>query len=143
VAPHLLYHDFLRFVDALAADPSDPWALYRSLYLDPHRDVLEAWWEQCIGRPRSLWKDRVRSIRPGDYGNLRAVVQEGDLAAAAHDAIARCQRVLPMSPQPDVYFLVGFFSPDGFAFWVCGRWAIGIGMERLQSQRLVPILLAH
>ena len=143
VSAHLLYRDFLRFLDALAADPSDPWELYQSLYLNPNREVLEAWWEQCMGRPRSVWQDRVRSIHPQDYGGLRAIVQEGDLAAIAQDAMARCQRILPMSPEPEVYFLVGFFSPEGFAFQVNRRWAIGIGMERLQSQRLVPILLAH
>jgi len=143
VSVHLLYQDFLRFLDALEADQSDPWELYHSLYLDPNREVLEAWWEQCIGRPRSVWKDRVRGIHPHDYGGLRAVVQEGDLAGIARDTMARCRRILPGSGEPDVHFLVGFFSPEGFAFRVGGRWAIGIGMERLQGQRFAPILLAH
>ncbi len=74
---------------------------------------------------------------------LRALVAEADLEHLASDALSRCQRALPLSPEPEVYYLVGFFSPDGFAFQVAGKWAIGIGLERLTSPRLLPILLAH
>jgi len=143
MAAHLLYQDFLRFTEALSGGRADPWELYQDLYLQPHRAPLEAWWEQCIGRPRSVWADRVRSIRPGDYGLLRSLLEGADLAEVARDTLARCQAALPLSPEPEVYFLVGFFSPDGFTFEVSGRAAIGLGMERLGSLRRLPLLLAH
>ncbi len=143
MSAHLLYLDFLRFLDALAAGPADPWEAYQELYLNPHRAALEAWWEQCMGRPRAVWQERVRRVRPQDYGLLRDVVREADPSELAREAMARCQAAAPLSPEPEAYYLVGFFSPDGFAFQVEGRWAIGIGMERLGSLRLVPILLAH
>jgi hypothetical protein len=139
----LLYEDFLRFVEALAARSDDPWELYQRHYLGPHRAVLEAWWEQCLGLPREAWEERVRAIRPENYGLLREVVGEADLAEMAREAMVRCQALLPLEPEPEVYYLVGFFSPDGFAFQLEGKWAIGIGMERLGSLRLVPVLLAH
>ncbi len=143
MSAHLLYEDFLRFVDALAAGAADPWEVYGDHYLGPNRAALEAWWEQCMGLPREVWVERVRRVRPEDHGLLREVVREADLEELAQEAIARCELVVPMAPEPEVYFLVGFFSPDGFAFQVEGEWAIGIGMERLGSLNLVPILVAH
>jgi hypothetical protein len=140
---YLLYEDFLLFLEALVSSPADPWDLYQFIYLNPNRAPLEAWWEQCIGRPREVWIDRARAVRPEDYGALRAVVQEGDLMEIARDAMARCRAIVPLTPEPEIYFLVGFFSPDGFTFSVNGKWAIGIGMERLHGLRVVPILLAH
>lgn len=140
---HLIYQDFLRFLDALGAGTADPWQLYEDIYLRPNRAVLEAWWEQCIGRPRPVWQDRVRSVRPNDYGLLRDLCRDGDLAEIAKGALTRCRSFLPLWLEPEVYYLVGFFSPEGFVFEVEGRWAIGIGMERLGSLRLVPVLLAH
>jgi len=143
LSAHLLYLDFLRFLDALALKASDPWVAYQEVYLNPHRSVLEAWWRQCLGLPEQAWAERVRAIRAEDYGLLREVVQETDVAELAEEVVARCQSVVPLSPQPEVYYLVGFFSPDGFTFEVEGRWAIGIGLERFGSLRLLPIMLAH
>jgi len=144
MAAHLLYEDFLHFLDTLSARPAwDAWEVYQETYLNRHREVLEAWWEQCMGRPEEVWADRVRGVKVEHYGLLREVVAEGDLKEMAAEAMARCQAALPMSSEPEVYYLVGFFSPDGFAFRVAEEWAIGIGMERLGSLRLVPILLAH
>jgi len=143
VSVHHLHEDFLRFIDALAAGEGDPWDLYCKHYLDPHRPALGAWWSQVLGLPEETWIDRVRQIRPEQYEVLRALVAETDLERLACDTVARCQSLLPLSPEPHVYYLVGFFSPDGFAFEVDGAWAIGIGLERLTSTRLIPILLAH
>ena len=140
---HHLHEDFLRFIDALAAGEGDPWDLYCKHYLDPHRSALGAWWSQVLGLPEETWIDRVRQIRPEQYEVLRALAAETDLERLACDTVARCQSLLPLSPEPHVYYLVGFFSPDGFAFEVDGAWAIGIGLERLTSTRLIPILLAH
>jgi hypothetical protein len=135
--------DFFRFLDGLPGLGGDPWQLYEDCYLAPHREVLTSWWEQCMGRSRDVWQERVRAVRPEDYGTLRILVSETDLAEAAREAMARCQEVAPLSPEPEIYFLVGFFSPDGFAFEVKGRWAMGIGMERITAPRSIPVLLAH
>ncbi len=143
MAVHLLHPDFFAFLEALSQEQADPWAVYEKHYLAPHRAVLEAWWEQVLGLPMETWADRVRQVRPQDYGLLSMVVAEGDLTALAEDTLARCWRVLPLSPEPDVYFLVGFYSPDAFTFRVGDDWAIGLGLERLRSQHLLPVLLAH
>ncbi len=140
---HLLCQDFLRFIDALAAGEGEAWDLHCEHYLTPNRAALEAWWEQCLGLPTATWVERVRRVRPEEYELLREIVGATDLAAAAEATVRRCQEILPLSPEPEVYFLVGFFSPDGFAFTVDGQWAIGIGLERLTSPRMIPLLLAH
>lgn len=140
---HPLYEDFLRFVDALAAGGADAWTLYERHYLGPHREVLTAWWKQCLDLPEETWRGRVDTLRPEQYELLRAIVSGDDLPALASGALARCQEVLPLEVAPEVYLLVGFFSPDGFAFQVKGEWAIGIGLERLTGSRLIPILIAH
>jgi hypothetical protein len=143
VSVHLLYQDFLRFLEALSASGEDPWLLYQRHYLDRHEAVLRAWWDQCLGLPEDSWADRVRRVRPPEYGLLSLLVQQTDLDGVSRDALGRCQAVLPLAPEPEVYLMVGFFSPDGFAFEVSGRWAIGIGLERLASARPIPILIAH
>ncbi len=140
---HLLYEDFLRFIHALAAGEGEAWDLYCKYYLTPNRSVLEAWWEQCLGLPAATWVDRVRRVRPQEYEVLHQVIAEDDVQGMARDSLERCQEVVSLRPEPEVYFLVGFFSPDGFAFIVEGEWAIGIGMERLTSSRLIPVLVAH
>jgi hypothetical protein len=143
LSAHLLYEDFFRFLDVLAARPADPWEAYQRHYLGPNEEVLRAWWEQVMGLPEAVWADRVRAVKPDDYGLLRETVREADLAQVAAEVTAKCEAVLPLTPEPDVYYLVGFFSPDAFAFEVAGRWAIGVGLERFGSLRLLPILLAH
>jgi len=143
VSIHPIYQDFIRFIDALAAGRGDPWALYRTHYLEPNRTALSAWWEQCLGLPEETWMDRVRRIRAEEYEFLKAVIAEENLEDIVLDTMKRCRMVAALNPDPDVYLLVGFFSPDGFTFEVEGRWAIGIGLERLTTIRLVPLLLAH
>lgn len=140
---HLLYQDFLLFLEALSEGPADPWSVYQEHYLAPHRTVLEAWWEQVIGLPRETWIDRVRQVRAQDYGLLQMMLAEGDLGETARDVMARCEAILPLSSEPEIYFLVGFYSPDAFTLRVEGEWAIGVGLERFRNQRLIPVLLAH
>jgi uncharacterized protein YjaZ len=96
-----------------------------------------------MGYGVEVWRERVRRVRPQDYGFLREVVADSDLSGVARDAMARCQKILPLPQEPEIYFLVGFFSPDGFAFQVEERWAIGIGMERIAKVDTIKLLLAH
>jgi hypothetical protein len=138
-----LYEDFLRFLDALVDRPADPWAAYQEHYLRPNEEALRAWWEQVMGLPEAVWAERVRAIKPEHYGLLRDVLGGADLSAMAAEVIGKCEAVLPMIPEPEVYYLVGFFSPDAFTFQVGGRWAVGVGLERFGSLHLLPVLLAH
>ncbi len=143
MSAHLLHGDFFRFLDALAAGEGEAWDLYCKRYLGPNRSVLEAWWEQCLGLPTAAWADRVRRVRVEEYGLLRDIVGATDLRAVAETTLDRCGDILPLSPQPEVYFLVGFFSPDGFTFRPKGEWAVGVGLERLRSSSIIPLLLSH
>jgi hypothetical protein len=143
---HAIYPDFFLFLDRLAASREDPWELYERHYLGPHRAMLTAWWEQCLGLPVESWQARVRDIRPGEYGLLRTLVEqtppEEIVARALHACDAAVGR-LRRQPPPQVHLLVGFFSPDAFVFQVTGEWAIGVGLERFADWSRLPILVAH
>ena len=143
MSAHFLYRDFFRFLEALAARPVDPWEAYQTWYVRPNRPVLEAWWEQCMGLPEMVWAERVRALRAEHYGMLYEVTRDADLGRLSEYVMARCESLLPVSPEPEVYYLVGFFSPEAFTFRVEGKWGIGVGLERFSSLRALPILLAH
>lgn len=134
--------DFFRFLDEAAAG-GDAWALYRRHYLDRHREVVNALREQVLGIDWAAWRDRVERVKPRDYGGLRAMLAGTDLGAVAAETLRRCREALPCGGLPDVYLVVGFFSPDGFLIRLGGRWQIAIGLERLRGSKQVPALVAH
>lgn len=136
------YHDFFNFLDRLAGSRADPWSLYEEYYLTPHRAVLTAWWEQCLGRPVEVWQGRVRDVQVEHYAGIRAMLAEAKVEADAQEALRRCYALLP-APEPTVNLLIGFFSPDGFVLQVEDEWQIGLGLERLGDARRVPLLVAH
>jgi len=141
---HLLAPDFFEFLDQLVLEPAvDPWEHYRRGYLDRHPDFLRAWWAQCFGRPEEEWADRVRGVRPEHYVLLRELVTQVDLEKMWDDTWAACRKVLPDSPEPEVYFMVGFFSPDAFVIKVGEDWRIGVGLERFWDFSRLSVLLAH
>ncbi len=137
-----LYRDFLRFLRAME-EGEEAWPAYRKFYLEPHRKVVLAHWAQVHGLPLEALKERVEKVRPQHYGLLRFFDQMADLSGLAHEGLKRSSRLLPLSRLPQVYLLVGFFSPDGTVIKVDGEWAIAIGMERLRRASDVALLVAH
>ena len=143
VAAHALYRDFFRFLEALTQSAADPWAAYQQHYLSPHRQVLEAYWQQVIGLGEAEWRSRVQRVKPGDYAQLRSLVQSEDLSAIADQAISLCRGLLPAEREPEVYYLIGFFSPEAFLLQLDARWEIAVGLERFHSLRRLPLYLCH
>jgi len=137
-----LYHDFFVFLDRLAETRADPWLLYCQHYLEPHRAFLEAWWEQCMGKPVEVWQQRVENVRPEHYAGIRAMLSSCNPEAEAEEALRRCRKLLPAS-EPKVNLMIGFFSPDAFVIQVEGEWQIGLGLERLGDVKRIPLLVAH
>jgi len=142
---HLLAPNFFEFLDQLVLEPAvDPWEHYRRGYLDRHPNFLRAWWAQCFGRPEEEWADRVRGVRPEHYVLLRELVTQIDLEKMWDDTWAACRQALPAeSREPEVYFMVGFFSPDAFVIKVGEDWRIGVGLERFWDFSRLSVLLAH
>ncbi len=138
---HPLYLDFFKFLDRL--DEDDPWALYQSLYLKPHEKFLRAYWANFDHFDDSQIAGRVRRIKKGDYGQLRALVREEDPAALAAGALDRCRRVFPEGAPPPVVLFVGFFSADGITVEIDGVPSIAVGLERFRDFKDLPLLVSH
>ncbi|MDH5386611.1 MAG: hypothetical protein OEY18_18070, partial [Candidatus Aminicenantes bacterium] len=54
-----------------------------------------------------------------------------------------CSGIVSPREEPDVYPMVGFFSPDGFVMNFKGRPVICFGLERFRDFKLLKILFAH
>lgn len=137
-----VYRDFLRFLAALEAG-EEPWGAFWRLYLVPNAKVFVGYWRRAHWLPLSVLRDRVRRIRPQHYGLLRTLEQISDLPGLAAEGLRRAKSVLPMPFSPEVYLLVGFFSPDGMVLELEGRPAILVGMERLRVASDLALLVAH
>lgn len=136
-----LYKDFLKFLERL--DGEDPWALYQRLYLQPHERFMTAYLAHFPHLDKAELARRVAEIKPGDYGQMRALLLAQDPETLAGEALRRCRAVLPLEPEPAVYLFVGFFSPDGFTVDLEGQPAIGIGLERFKDFKDLSLLVAH
>ncbi len=136
-----LYKDFLRFLDSLPED--DPWPVYEKVYLQPHEDFFRAYWKNFPQLSRDELARRVRDIKKEDYGHLCSLMHAEDPESLTQEALRRCQKILPLDPEPPVYLFVGFFSADGVTIEVAGAPAVAIGMERFHDFKDLPLLVAH
>ncbi|MFB0566890.1 MAG: DUF2268 domain-containing putative Zn-dependent protease, partial [Candidatus Aminicenantaceae bacterium] len=59
------------------------------------------------------------------------------------EAYAKCRNIVTPSQEPEVYLLIGFFSPDAFIMNFRGEPVICFGLERFRDFRLLKILFAH
>lgn len=137
-----LYRDFFRFLKALSASP-DKWDAYRTYYYRPHREFLDAYFSHFPLLDPLTLRQRVEKIKPADYSWLKSLLSASPPEDIILRAYQRCLRVVPPPSQPDVYFFVGFFSPDGFVMELEGEPVICFGLERFKDFRLLKILFAH
>jgi len=136
-----IYKDFLQFLDHLSG--GDPWEIYQKLYLNPHTRFFEHYWKGFNHFDSGQIAQRVRQIKKGDYGQLRACVRIQDPEALTQGALQRCQAMIPFCPEPWVYLGVGFFSADGITMDMNGRPTIVIGLERFKDFKDLPLMIAH
>lgn len=137
-----VYKDFLRFLTALEGG-EEPWAAFWRLYLVPNARIFLLYWRSAHFLPLATLRERVRRIRPQHYGLLRTLEQVADLPGLAREGLRRALGVLPLPVPPEVYLLVGFFSPDGMVLEVDGGHAIVVGMERLKVASDLALIVAH
>lgn len=138
---HPIYKDFFRFLDCRSK--GDPWEIYRQYYLNPHGRFFEQYWKGYDHFDSSQIAQRVRRIKVEDYGQLRACVRSQNPEAAAKEAMERCQATYPLSPEPSVFLMVGFFSADAMTMDIDGKPSIVIGLERFKDFSDLPLLVAH
>ena len=137
-----VYRDFLRFLVALEGG-EEPWGAFWRLYLVPNAKIFVKYWRAAHWLPLSALRERVRRVRPQHYGLLRTFEQVANLPGLAAEGLRRAKGVLPMPFSPEVYLIVGFFSPDGMVLEVDGRPTILVGMERLRVASDLALIVAH
>lgn len=136
-----IYRDFLRFLDALS-EGELPWEAYRRYYLNLHRSFLSACW-RAFGIDEGALRTRVERIKRGDYGPLEASVEVEPPEVTVTEALEGCFRLVPPPEEPEVYLMVGFFSPDAFVIEAGGEPKVGFGLERFRDFGLLGLLTAH
>ncbi|UCE19363.1 MAG: hypothetical protein JSV84_03185 [Gemmatimonadota bacterium] len=138
---HSIYKDFLRFLDALETEGA--WEAYTKYYYDPHKEFLDSYWRTFRWMDLHQIQQRVTKVKKQDYSTLVRLLSEIDLENTVKNVLAKCTNVLEIQEEPAVYFMVGFFSADGFVLEHKGKPVIGFGLERFKSWRLLPLLFAH
>lgn len=138
---YYLYKDFLRFLDAL--EEEDPWDAYSKYYYYPHKAFLQSYWRTFRWMDLEQIRARVEKVKKGDYSTLQSLLRSIDLEDAVKSILTKCAHVIEAPQEPEIYFIVGFFSADGFVFEHQGKPVIGFGLERFEDWRLLPVLFAH
>ncbi len=135
-----LYKDFFTFV--LPAT-SDLWGAYRRYYLEPHKDFMESYLKSFPHLTEENLADRVRNIKKEDYSPLIELLDSCEVEGIINSTLQKCKKLLPRIDLPDVYLIIGFFSPDGFVLEVKNKPVIGIGLERFFDFDGLPVVLTH
>ena len=139
---HSLYLDFFKFLEELSLQ-AENWAAYKALYYQPHRDFLDTYFSHFPLLNFSNLKDRVEAVKSADYAQLKNLVSVCPPEKIIKDAYMVCSGIVSPREEPDVYPMVGFFSPDGFVMNFKGRPVICFGLERFRDFKLLKILFAH
>ncbi len=136
------YRDFFVFLER-DFPPSKLWKAYSMIYVHPHQDFFETYFSHFPALDSLALKKRVERIRLSDYSWLRSLITQCPPEKIIEEAYERCYHLAPPPEEPDVYLIVGFFSPEGFVMNLRGRYVICFGLERFRDFRLLRILFAH
>lgn len=137
-----LYLDFFKFLEKISSH-SEKWKIYSTYYYHPHQEFLEDYFSHFPLIDFSSLKQRVEIIKTSDYSWLKHLVSACPPEKIINEAYDRCIKIVSPKEEPEVYLLVGFFSPDGFVMNFRGKPVICFGLERFGDFRLLRILFAH
>ena len=139
---HSLYLDFFKFLEELSLRFGN-WTAYNTHYYQPHRDFLDTYFSHFPLMNFSNLSDRVEAIKLADYAQLKNLVSICPPEKIIEDAYNVCREIVSPQEDPDVYLMVGFFSPDGFVMNFKGKPVICFGLERFRDFNFLKILFAH
>lgn len=137
-----LYQDFFLFLENILPN-SEKWRVYSDYYYNPHQEFFEVYFSHFPTLDSPALKKRVETIKVADYSWLKALISRCPPENIIEEAYERCRLIAPSPDEPDVYLIVGFFSPDGFIMDLRGKPVICFGLERFRDFRLLKILFAH
>ena len=142
-----------EFLAALAAP--DPVAAYYE-YLDRHRPVMAAYWNNYVLDPDSAAARRVvADAARADRGDLRRLLEDVDVHAIAEDALQRSLEAVQADCPVDLYVTVGVGAANAGELVVAGRAAVFVCLEHFTGRanpdtyglglapHLLPLWIAH
>ena len=88
-------------------------------------------------------RGRVNAVKSADYAQLKNLVSVCPPEKIIKDAYKICSKLVSPQEEPDVYLIVGFFSPEGFVMNFKGKPVICFGLERFRDFSLLKILFGH
>src|SRR5258706_7538702 len=142
-----------EFLATLAA-PS-PSAAYHE-YLDRHRPLLSAYWQNYVLDPASPHAEPIiETALRADRSDLRRLVEDVYVVASAEDALRRSLELLEADCPVDLYLMVGVGAANAGELVVAGRGIAFVCLEHFTGRanaqtygmglapELLPLWIAH
>jgi hypothetical protein len=142
-----------EFLATLAAP--DPSAAYHE-YLDRHRPVLSAYWQNCVLDPESPHAEPIiDAAMRADRSDLRRLLGDVDVVAIAEEALRRATEMLEADCPVDLYLMVGVGAANAGELVVGGRGIAFVCLEHFTGRanaqtygmglapELLPLWIAH
>ena len=142
-----------EFLATLSA--SDPSAAYHE-YLDRHRPILSAYWQNYVLDPESPHADPIiETALRADRADLKRLLEDVDVIAIAEDALRRATELLEADCPVDLYVMVGVGAANAGELVVGGRGIAFVCLEHFTGRanaqtygmglppQLLPLWIAH
>jgi hypothetical protein len=142
-----------EFLATLSA--SHPSAAYHE-YLDRHRPVLSAYWQNYVLDPESPHAEPIiDSALRADRTDLKRLLEDVDVVAIAEDALRRATELLEADCPVDLYLMVGVGAANAGELVIGGRGIAFVCLEHFTGRanaqtygmgltpQLLPLWIAH
>ena len=142
-----------EFLATLSA--SDPSAAYHE-YLDRHRPVLGAYWQNYVLDPESPHAEPIiEAALRADRADLERMLDDVDVVAIAEEALRRALEQLESDCPVDLYLMVGVGAANAGELVVGGRGIAFVCLEHFTGRanaqtyglglapQLLPLWIAH
>src|SRR5213596_3441234 len=125
-------------------------------YLDRHRPVLGAYWQNYVLDPESPHAEPIiENALRADRSDLKRVLEDVDVVAIAEDALRRATEILEADCPVDLYLMVGVGAANAGELVVGGRGIAFVCLEHFTGKanphtsglglapHLLPLWIAH
>src|SRR5213596_3987833 len=125
-------------------------------YLDRHRPVLSAYWQNYVLDPASPHAEPIiETALRADRSDLRRLLEDVDVVAVAEDALRRAMDLLEADCPVDLYLMVGVGGANAGELVVGGRGIAFVCLEHFTGRAnaqtygmglapaLLPLWIAH
>src|SRR6266511_1159128 len=142
-----------EFLATLSAP--DPAAAYHE-YLDRHRPVLSAYWQNYVLDPASPHAEPIiATALHADRADLRRTLADVDVVAVAEEALRRATEMLEADCPVDLYLMVGVGAANAGELVIAGRGIAFVCLEHFTGRanaqtygmglapELLPLWIAH